>query len=1242
MVYDGAKTQVERFAGRFGEPYRLLAYHAALPLTLTPELLNYLRNKFLGEKVPWVAEVDLLLSDLCQEIGYEEFAMDSATRAYLLAEADEKLGRPHMCEVARLLIRYVHSLSSSASAATAGHELQAQRWAAMVYLDDQRESAVQEIAESFLRSMTTSAQGAGRLGASLVDESELARLSQITQMLAPQLGASRELVEYAAEVSRILAARRDDAQPPAKGSRPARVGSLTLPAPATVLRETAQGGRPAEVADWVAADDAVGDDVFISCVIDERPFLDNLLSALRAAGLKYTLEFSETGGDPIQAQDPERAMNACRHTLFIVTPDWVNAVWPLYEKILDSVPNAHNLEGKILLAVVRPAVLPDRLAAMESYDLATRDEELRADTLDDLIDRLLKEPDSEDAAGSAPDAPQIIGESPAIRRAIDTALSAGDVDSVLITGETGTGKELFARFIHSNSARRKGPFVLINCAVLPEAHMETQLFGYTRGAFSGATADNKGLFESANGGTLFFDEIAEIPLSVQAKLLHVLDIWAVRPVGSRNYVSIDARFIFATNRDLIAMSEQGDFRRDLLARLNTAQINIPPLRERGEDILLLAYHFLEQYWVEWATRGAPRVSGISEPALRAFMRYNWPGNVRELRYVIRRAATYASGRQIELEDLPDSIVRFGGKDHRPLVYLTYQADSDSLQSLVAAEISKGLAGDCRVFDARQANKDTYLPDRRALENADVFIAILSGSDTYSEWFVTEARLARQLAEDRRGSLEVVPLCIDPIESLPRPLDELFPRESWLMWRAPGTLKELIEQLRQIILRKQRRAENETGGPPPQADEVSPASAREQFVASLKEIDWMIERGEVRAALHAADRLLQRSLEGGEEAYPEAAHDLGMAHLALSSVLQASGSYVDALPLLREAQRRFEALARDGNTSAAQMVAEVLIESGDCYAYLGRLNEAEAAYKESSKRADAQGDQNRAAIAKGQLGNVLLNQGRFDEALAAYEEARRGFEASASSQAVATIWHRIGIAYRYSGHYERAEQSYRQSLAISVQQQDRAGEGDNLNELGNLYVQMGRLDEAVTCYWEAAKIFLGLQNMSREGGVRSNLAHVLLQQGRFDEARHELQRAIQCLEGYGSSAEPWKTWSLLQQLETATGNPEAATRARRKAIDSYLEYRKAGGSSTAPAARLYEMAAEVIAAGDTSELKTFLSKPLEDGAPAWATVLFQKVLAVLRGERDLSLAEDPALDYDDAAELLLLLEKVKPR
>ncbi len=205
--------------------------------------------------------------------------------------------------------------------------------------------------------------------------------------------------------------------------------------------------------------------------------------------------------------------------------------------------------------------------------------------------------------------------------------------TVLVLGESGTGKELIARAIHYNSPRAEGPFVVVDCTSLPKELMESELFGHTKGAFTGALSDKKGLIEEAQGGTLFLDEIGELPLELQGKLLRVLQSKELRPVGGQKSRVVDVRFIAATNRDLEALVQEGRFREDLYWRLNVFPIKIPPLRQRKEDIPVLVQHFIEKYSAE-VGRGPFRVTA---EAMKLLMEHDWPGNVRELENTIHRA-----------------------------------------------------------------------------------------------------------------------------------------------------------------------------------------------------------------------------------------------------------------------------------------------------------------------------------------------------------------------------------------------------------------------------------------------------------------------------------------------------------------------------------------------------------------------------------------------------------------------------
>ena len=246
----------------------------------------------------------------------------------------------------------------------------------------------------------------------------------------------------------------------------------------------------------------------------------------------------------------------------------------------------------------------------------------------------------------------LVGESTAMRRVYDLIARVGPTDpSVLITGESGTGKELVARAIHAASPRKDGPFVAINCAAVPAALIESELFGHARGAFTDAKTSREGLFVQANGGTLFLDEIGEMPLEMQAKLLRALQERVVRPVGGNSEHTFDARILTATNRDLEAEVFAKRFREDLFYRINVVPIHLPPLRDRGSDVLALARSFLDRC----ATRLGRSELRLSKPVAEKLLAYSWPGNVRELENCIERMAALARFEELTIEDLPERI-----------------------------------------------------------------------------------------------------------------------------------------------------------------------------------------------------------------------------------------------------------------------------------------------------------------------------------------------------------------------------------------------------------------------------------------------------------------------------------------------------------------------------------------------------------------------------------------------------------
>ncbi|MBW2524450.1 MAG: sigma-54-dependent Fis family transcriptional regulator [Deltaproteobacteria bacterium] len=245
----------------------------------------------------------------------------------------------------------------------------------------------------------------------------------------------------------------------------------------------------------------------------------------------------------------------------------------------------------------------------------------------------------------------IVGNSPVFRHTLELAMQAApSMANVLVAGESGTGKELVARAIHENSARPGGPFVAVNCAALPETIMEAELFGYERGAFTGAVQQRDGRFAAADGGTIFLDEVGEMSPAVQVKLLRVLQEGEFEPLGGQTR-NVDVRVVAATNRELEEEVKRGAFREDLYYRLNVIVITLPPLRQRMEDVPLLVEHFISKY----AARNSKQVDGITAEASEVLSGYYWPGNVRELENVVERAVVLTKERVITVTDLPQRI-----------------------------------------------------------------------------------------------------------------------------------------------------------------------------------------------------------------------------------------------------------------------------------------------------------------------------------------------------------------------------------------------------------------------------------------------------------------------------------------------------------------------------------------------------------------------------------------------------------
>jgi len=279
--------------------------------------------------------------------------------------------------------------------------------------------------------------------------------------------------------------------------------------------------------------------------------------------------------------------------------------------------------------------------------------------------------------GMRPKIANFVGQDPKIKKIFEVIEAIADTKTtVLITGESGTGKTLIARAIHYNSSRRNGPFVEVSCGALPETLLESELFGHVKGAFTGATSDKVGKFELAHGGTIFLDEINTASPGLQVKLLRAIQEREFERVGGTETITLDVRFILATNYDLRESVEEGTFRKDLFYRVNVVPIHMPPLRERVGDIPLLADHFLRLY----ARQNKSKVKSISSEAMAALKQYRWPGNVRELENAIETAVVLCKGEEIQVDDLPATITAKAEPERLPLKQALERAEREIIEN----------------------------------------------------------------------------------------------------------------------------------------------------------------------------------------------------------------------------------------------------------------------------------------------------------------------------------------------------------------------------------------------------------------------------------------------------------------------------------------------------------------------------------------------------------------------------------
>jgi len=337
----------------------------------------------------------------------------------------------------------------------------------------------------------------------------------------------------------------------------------------------------------------------------------------------------------------------------------------------------------------------------------------------------------------------LVGDSPHMHAIFGVIEKVADTPStVLITGESGTGKELVAKALHEGSSRRNGPFIKINCAAIPKTLMESELFGYEKGAFTGATSSKPGRFELADTGTLFLDEIGEIPVEMQVKLLRAIQESEFERVGGIKTLKVDVRLITATNRDLEQEIQRGNFREDLYYRLNVVPLQIPPLRKRSGDIPLLVRHIMKKF----NERLKKSVAGISDEALHALEGHSWPGNIRELENVLERTILFCKGERIELRDLPEEIAR-GATTPSPVrvSQLVPMFTEDDEGELEPAETGSELSGDQSLKDIVRA--ETSRVERELIAKA---LAETGGNVTQAARLLKISRKSLQMKMKELG------------------------------------------------------------------------------------------------------------------------------------------------------------------------------------------------------------------------------------------------------------------------------------------------------------------------------------------------------------------------------------------------------------------------------------------------------------------------------------------------------------
>ena len=603
----------------------------------------------------------------------------------------------------------------------------------------------------------------------------------------------------------------------------------------------------------------------------------------------------------------------------------------------------------------------------------------------------------------------------------------------------------------------------------------------------------------------------------------------------------------------------------------------------------------------------------------------------------RENSLYASV-ELSLRRLPDevrervnrlAVVHGGG--NRFVLSEVMGLDSDNAQAVAAMLIDVGMAEQQEYSYLRL---DPALPAYLQLGQPPEHLAQLT--TTWAEAMVQLVDfLYQQRSQDSRLAFRLTLLELPNLMALLDHLGQRVEADSAMaepVANTAGSIEQLLAHLnrpqalaRAVALRERAAA-------------ALPEWGNARFENERLQIERLLGQGQLQAAYGQAQALLAKAQAVGPTAYSGADHDLAIAHFQLGRVLKNAGQTAPALELFVKAQRLFEDI--DGG---ARMASVALADQADCLQELGRLEDAAAKYEEAIAQAENQENFRQVAVAKANLASVRGRQGRYEEAIAEYAAARTLFEQQNEPQMVAVSWHQTGMIYQKASQYDAAEAAYRQSLEIRTQMGNRAGQAGSLIALGVLYNDcMNRPEEAVIFYRQAADICVELGDLKLEGMAHNNIADTLRKLQRYDEARGEIRRAIECYEPFGVAVEIYKSFNILHDIETATGNPAAARAAWQQARDAYLAYRQQGGYAQSGGGKLVDHVLGLLAQQQVDEIQSLFEQLTSDpDASDSLKQLIQAVVAILNGSRDPALADDPALYYADAAEVLFLLHRLSP-